>query len=117
MNRKALGYIFSILFSLSFIFIGCHKVEKKVSLERPVAVETKAGEAKDAIKMLPCFKCHIYERFMKEPQKGFFSHALHIQFEYHCNQCHSFRGHKEMIINKEICINCHGKVPELKRKG
>jgi len=117
MNRNGAGSGFCILFSFLLVFIGCHKVEKKVPLERTAVVETSAAGERDAIKMLPCFKCHIYNRFMKEPQKGFFSHLLHSQFEYHCNQCHTFRGHKEMTINKEICINCHGKIPELKRKG
>lgn len=101
------------------VFTGCQKTENYVSFEKtPLQMEENGIEkANDAIKALPCFKCHIYERFMKEPKKGFFSHALHVQFEYHCNQCHSFGGHKEMTINKDICINCHGKVPEIKKKG
>lgn len=114
---KNLGILLSLIFFM--LFAGCQKVEKRISSEKTSLhiEETALGGEKDTIKMLPCFKCHIYERFMKEPQKGFFSHALHVQFEYHCNQCHSFRGHKEMTINKDICINCHGKIPELKRKG
>lgn len=67
------------------------------------------------IKDLPCFKCHIYERFVQEPAPGVFSHALHVQFEYHCNQCHSFSGHREMIINTTLCTYCHKTVPELKK--
>ncbi len=67
------------------------------------------------IKDLPCFKCHIYERFVQEPAPGVFSHALHVQFEYHCNQCHSFSGHRQMIINTTFCTYCHNTVPELKK--
>jgi len=67
------------------------------------------------IKDLPCFKCHIYDRFLQEPAPGVFSHVLHVQFEYHCNQCHSFRGHRRMVIHTDLCRGCHGSVPELKR--
>lgn len=59
------------------------------------------------VKDLPCFECHIYEEFAKEPVAGAFSHTWHIQFEYHCNQCHSFRGHREMVINTHVCRGCH----------
>ena len=67
------------------------------------------------VKDLPCFKCHIYERFLQEPAPGVFSHALHVQFEFHCNQCHSFQGHRRMVIHTDLCRGCHGGVPELKR--
>jgi hypothetical protein len=75
-----------------------------------------AGSGANVIKALPCFKCHIYERFIQEPAPGVFSHALHVQFKYHCNQCHSFRGHRQMVINTEICSHCHEAVPELKER-
>jgi hypothetical protein len=68
------------------------------------------------IKDLPCFKCHIYERFTQEPSPGIFSHALHIQFEYHCNQCHSFHGHRQMVINTDICTSCHEEVPKVAKR-
>lgn len=67
------------------------------------------------IKDLPCFKCHIYDDFLREPSPGVFSHALHVQFEYHCNQCHSFSGHRQMSINAKVCTICHDDVPELKK--
>ena len=81
-----------------------------------VASEGNPGSPKShVIKDLPCFKCHIYDRFIQEPSTGVFSHALHIQFDYHCNQCHSFRGHRQMVINTNVCTFCHESVPELKK--
>ncbi len=92
----------------------------KIRIGSPVPAEAldqtgSMGTGANVIKDLPCFKCHIYERFVQEPAKGVFSHALHVQFEYHCNQCHSFRGHRRMVINTEICTFCHQAVPEIKK--
>ncbi|OIP63880.1 MAG: hypothetical protein COZ32_05185 [Nitrospirae bacterium CG_4_10_14_3_um_filter_53_41] len=75
----------------------------------------ETGSEVYVIKDLPCFKCHIYERFVQEPAPGVFSHALHVQFEYHCNQCHSFSGHRQLIINTTLCTYCHEAVPELRK--
>jgi hypothetical protein len=65
------------------------------------------------IKEIPCFKCHSYDRYLQDPAPGIFSHSLHSEFEYHCNQCHDFRGHREMVINTAVCKSCHDSVPEL----
>lgn len=110
-----------IVIALLFLLTACpgpdFKAEKK-SLPMPEGVsfsEERKDKKEETIKNLICFKCHIYERFIQGPQKGVFSHTVHAQFEYHCNQCHSFRGHKTMVVNRDICINCHGEMPKLKR--
>ncbi len=76
---------------------------------RVAAVEVRSNVLKD----LPCFKCHIYERYTQEPSEGVFSHALHVQFGYHCNQCHSFHGHRQMVISTSLCTRCHEAVPKV----
>jgi hypothetical protein len=67
------------------------------------------------IQDLPCFQCHIYARFAQEPAEGVFSHLLHVSFEYHCNQCHSFHGDRELVINRALCGRCHDELPEIHR--
>ncbi len=80
------------------------------------AIETDSGASKTySIQDLICFKCHVYENFQQDPSPGVFSHALHVQFEYHCNQCHSFRGHRQMVMNTTVCTFCHESVPQLKK--
>ncbi len=104
---------------LLLLLTACQRLDF-VSEKKPVPVPAslsgeKTEKKEDAIRNLICFKCHIYERYIQEPKKGLFSHTIHTQFEYHCNQCHSFRGHKTMVVNKDICIGCHGEMPKLKR--
>jgi len=60
-----------------------------------------------AIGGLPCFRCHSFDKFSAQPEKGIFSHRLHIDSGYHCNQCHEFQGHKHISLNKDVCGNCH----------
>ncbi len=55
---------------------------------------------------LPCFRCHSYEGFIS-PGKGSFSHPVHRDKGYHCNQCHSFRAHRFMKTNTTACNDCH----------
>ena len=74
---------------------------------RAAESDAHAKTAPLTVKDLPCFECHIYEDFAKEPVGGTFSHTWHMQFGYHCNQCHSFHGHREMVINTEVCSGCH----------
>lgn len=117
----------SVIFTalLILLFTACPRTDF-TSAKKPVLSAGSFGEPnslsgektekkEDAIKNLICFKCHIYNRFVETPKKGVFSHIVHTQFEYHCNQCHSFRGHKTMVVNNDICINCHGEMPKLKR--
>ncbi len=80
--------------------------------ESQVGMKPRTSQA-NIIRDLPCFQCHIYAQFVQEPAQGVFSHALHIQFDYHCNQCHSFQGHRQMVINTTVCTFCHDKIPEL----
>ncbi len=88
----------------------------KSLIRSPYAAEAGEADSKaSGIQDLICFKCHVYERFQQEPSPGVFSHTLHVQFEYHCNQCHSFRGHRQMVMNSSICTFCHESVPQLKK--
>jgi hypothetical protein len=115
--------IISIILTGIFLAWAWHQSVGPLTILIPESEATNNTEASKpltsqtyGIKDLPCFKCHIYERFVQEPSTGFFSHALHVQFEYHCNQCHSFRGHRQMVINSTICTFCHDSVPELKKR-
>ncbi|MBI4691777.1 MAG: cytochrome c3 family protein [Nitrospirae bacterium] len=86
------------------LVISCSpKVEKGKAEETQEKIISKD----EAVGSLPCFKCHSYQRFSASPQKGVFSHQIHTNTGYHCNQCHDFEGHKYMTINKNICGNCH----------
>lgn len=90
------------------LLFGCtpHKAEKAGAntADKIISHDQAAGE-------LPCFKCHSFEKFSLQPEKGVFSHRLHITGAgagFHCNQCHDFQGHKHISINKDACGNCHG---------
>lgn len=93
----------TILIMLISLILSCapkatrEKVPERA--ERVVALDEIYGE-------LPCFKCHSYQRFAS-PKKGAFSHPLHRDKGYHCNQCHSFRAHNFMKTNTDLCNNCH----------
>ncbi|KAF0144239.1 MAG: hypothetical protein FD156_2055 [Nitrospirae bacterium] len=89
---------------ISSLALGCsHKTEKGHAEKAPEKVISKD----EAIGSLPCFKCHSYEKFSGVPKKGVFSHKIHINTGYHCNQCHDFYGHKHMVINRSLCSSCH----------
>lgn len=91
------------------LLIGCtsQKAGKTAAAANPadkiISHDQAAGE-------LPCFRCHSFEKFSGRPEKGVFSHRLHITGAgagLHCNQCHDFEGHKHISINKDVCDNCH----------
>ena len=110
MNVKNL--IFLVLFAGFAVWGWQHSAVSLLGLvpsstARTVEPATQAKKPLLTVKDLPCFECHIYEDFAKEPVGGAFSHTWHMQFGYHCNQCHSFHGHREMVINTEVCSGCH----------
>ncbi len=90
---------------ISLLMFSC---APKVEKEKPEAVAETVISREDAIASLPCFGCHSYARFSGEPKKGIFSHKIHVDTGYHCNQCHDVIGHEQMTINRDICNNCHG---------
>lgn len=59
-----------------------------------------------AIGSIPCFTCHAYKKFISA-EKGTFSHAVHKDKGYHCNQCHISRAHRSMKTNTALCNDCH----------
>ncbi len=67
--------------------------------ERIVSMDEAIGE-------LPCFRCHSYQKF-SSTQKGLFSHLLHRDKGYHCNQCHSYKAHSFMRTETGVCDGCH----------
>ena len=73
-------------------------------------VEEESGAVlskEEALKALPCFKCHSIEGFLKEPEKGKFPHALHSSSGVHCNQCHEVAGHRQPKLIETACNACH----------
>ena len=99
--------IITIIIIASLIGCAPHKAEK-TGAENPadkiISHDQAAGE-------LPCFRCHSFEKFSAQPEKGVFSHRLHITGAgagFHCNQCHDFRGHKHISVDRDACDYCHG---------
>ncbi len=90
------------------LMLGCvPKIEMERDekpIEKPIE---KIVSREDAMRSLPCFGCHSYNKFTAAPARGIFSHSLHIDMGYHCNQCHEVRGHKPVVLNMATCINCH----------
>lgn len=87
------------------LLIGC---SSKIEREQTETTPGKIISVDEAVGSLPCFKCHSYQKFSAAPQKGVFSHQIHTNTGYHCNQCHEIKGHKHVAINTGICGNCHG---------
>lgn len=120
MNSK--NMIFIVLFAVIIAWSWQKSTLSILDLFSRANAQEEAGQVTaqratgNVIKDLPCFKCHIYDQFTQEPSPGFFSHALHVQFEYHCNQCHSFSGHRQMVINTSVCTNCHDSVPKVSKQ-
>lgn len=94
-----------LVFSLIIIlFLGCapKKPETGKIQKEPEMIISRD----EALGSLPCFRCHSYQKFMTV-QKGVFPHPRHLDAGYHCNQCHDVRGHKQMVINRDVCNICH----------
>lgn len=93
-----------VVLIVSALLIGCTpKIDKEKKAE-DIPEETVSRD--EAIKSLPCFSCHSYQKF-SEPQKGMFPHQKHLDVGYHCNQCHEPIGHKQIVVNRDVCANCH----------
>ena len=92
----------------ALLILGCSPHTGKTGNEKKTE-ETPVNviSADEAVGELPCFKCHSYQKFSAAPKQGIFSHQLHMDKGYHCNQCHDVRGHKHLTVNKDVCSNCH----------
>src|SRR5208283_5776678 len=90
---------------ITSLLIGCTppKAEKAGTAEPAGKIISRD----QAIGELPCFRCHSFDKFSANPEKGVFAHRLHISGGVHCNQCHDFQGHKHITVNKDACGNCH----------
>jgi c(7)-type cytochrome triheme protein len=90
---------------LLVLSVSCtpHAELEKAKAEKP---QERTISRDEAIGELPCFKCHSYQRF-SSPEKGAFSHTVHLNTGYHCNQCHSFRAHRFMKTDTSVCNKCH----------
>jgi len=75
----------------------------KEQLEKP---RERVISRDEAMGELPCFKCHSYQKFAS-PEKGAFSHSIHMNTGYHCNQCHRFEAHRFMKTDTSVCKTCH----------
>lgn len=93
------------IITISALIFGCSpkKAEKGATEKAPEKIISRD----EAVGSLPCFKCHSYQKFSAPPQKGIFPHQRHMDAGYHCNQCHDPRGHRHMVVNRNICSNCH----------
>jgi c(7)-type cytochrome triheme protein len=85
------------------VALSCSSQPERENVQKPQARIVSRDEA---LGELPCFRCHSYQKFTSR-QKGAFSHALHRDTGYHCNQCHTFKAHSFMKINGELCKDCH----------
>ncbi len=99
----------AIFVIISALMFGCSSKlpsvnEKKKAEKAPEKIISRD----EALGTLPCFKCHSYQKFSGQPVKGIFSHQIHTKTGYHCNQCHDFKGHKHITVNRDLCGNCHG---------
>src|SRR5512135_2519117 len=91
------------ILSLVLMLFSCKwKTDQKPAAEEkePPVISSLSGSG------LPCFKCHSYEKFSLN-ESGRFSHTKHISVGVHCNQCHVIKPHKEVVLNKDLCNNCH----------
>jgi c(7)-type cytochrome triheme protein len=96
----------ALIIIIGILSIGCSpKAEKAKMEEQPVEQTVSMDEAVSGI---PCFRCHAYQKF-STAQQGEFSHQLHKNTGYHCNQCHGFKWHSDMstIVKWDVCGNCH----------
>jgi c(7)-type cytochrome triheme protein len=89
------------------LMAGCYPNIDQVHEEKGAEAPVTVISVDEAVGELPCFKCHSYKEFSGKPQEGIFSHELHRDTGYHCNQCHNVRGHYHVAINKDICSECH----------
>ena len=92
-----------ILIIITSLTLSCSPKAGKEKItdkpERIVTVDEVYGE-------LPCFRCHSFQNFAS-PKRGSFSHPVHKDKGYHCNQCHLFKAHRFMKTNTDLCNNCH----------
>ena len=94
-----------IYVSLLVLLVSCSPhVEKERGQKQPRTEKIVTRD--DAATEIACFRCHSYERFSSQG-KGVFPHVLHRDAGYHCNQCHTFKGHHPVEIHTEVCKNCH----------
>lgn len=99
----------AIFVVISALMFGCSsKLPSAAEKKHPEKAPEKVISRDEAYGSLPCFKCHSYQKFSGQPRKGIFSHQIHTKTGYHCNQCHDFKGHRHITINKNVCGNCHG---------
>jgi c(7)-type cytochrome triheme protein len=90
------------------LIFGCAPKIETEKDEKPIEQPIKQIVSReDAMRSLPCFGCHSYNEFAAMPERGIFSHQLHSDMGYHCNQCHDVRGHESVVINKATCASCH----------
>lgn len=93
-----------VFFLVTAFIFGCvPKKPEREKMQKEGDVIVSRDEARGS---LPCFRCHSYQKFISSP-KGMFPHLKHLDVGYHCNQCHDVKGHKHMVINRDVCNACH----------
>jgi len=90
-----------------FLIAGCYPNIEHINKEKAAEAPVTVISIDEAVGGLPCFKCHSYKEFSGAPQQGIFSHELHADTGYHCNQCHDVKGHNAVKVNRDVCNGCH----------
>lgn len=94
---------FCIYICILVLSVSCSPHVEKGKTEKP---QERIISRDEAMGELPCFKCHSYQKFIS-PEKGVFSHRVHADTGYHCNQCHISRAHRFMKTDTSACNTCH----------
>lgn len=92
-----------IILAGSFFFNCSPKIEKEKS--EPVPEKTVTRE--EATASIPCFKCHDFQKFSSKKKAIGFSHLVHKDAGYHCNQCHESKPHRYIKTSTALCNDCH----------
>ena len=97
----------ALIIIIGILSTGCLPKAEESNVEEPPEELTVSMD--EAVSGIPCFRCHAYQKFSTTRQ-GEFSHQLHKNTGYHCNQCHGFKWHSDMstIVEWDVCSNCHG---------
>jgi c(7)-type cytochrome triheme protein len=107
LNSVNIKISFALILGLGMtLLISCQASQSKVAEAEKTVASEQVIPVKDALKQLPCFKCHKIDSFVADV-KGEFPHKKHLAFDVHCNQCHQVQGHEKPMVFMDACRSCH----------